>query len=119
MRYLSKLQINPSSFGDVMYLVSRMKYMDFENKEKQLGWKYEVLVPTIGMEKILVKIEDINNKIDDDILDRVKNGEMIEVSFKNLKSKLYYNSNNHLVLISVADSIIIKNKDFTQNAKSN
>lgn len=122
MRYLSKLKISPESFGNVMYLVNRMKYMDFENKDIQLGWKYEVLIPSIGMEKIVVKIEDLSSKIEDDILDKVKDGELIEVVFKNLKSKLYYNSNNHLMLTSSADSIIIKNreknKDFA-TAKSN
>lgn len=121
MRYLSKLQISPDSFGQVMYLVNRMQYMDFENKDVQLGWKYEVLIPAIGMEKIIVKIEDLKNKIEDDIIDKVKNGEMIEVVFNNLKSKLYYNSNNHLMLTAKADSIMLKeekNKDFA-TAKSN
>ena len=122
MRYLSKLKISSESFGNVMYLVNRMKYMDFENKDIQLGWKYEVLVPSIGMEKSIVKIEGLENKIDDDILDRVKAGEMIEVLFKNLQSKLYYNTNNYLMLTAGADSIMLKKKEKNKdiaNAKSN
>lgn len=122
MRYLSKLKISPESFGSVMYLVGKMKYMDFEHKDVQLGWKYEVLIPAIGMEKIMIKVEDLDNVIEDDVLERVKDGDLIEVVFKNLKSKLYYNSNNHLMLTSSADSIILKkeekNKDFAI-AKSN
>lgn len=91
MLNLSKIVVSNKTFGDVMFLADVRKYNDFNNKDNQIGWKYEVLVPALGLEKVTFKVEDLNNPIPDDVVKRVRNGEMIQVKLSGIEAKIYNN----------------------------
>ncbi len=79
------LYIDPNCFGKDMLLVETAPYYEYIDKVRSnniLGYKYTVVLPQRGFEKLDVKIS--GNKLLD-----VKPGDNISVSFKDLQVKPY------------------------------
>lgn len=106
---ITDLKIDVSSLGDSYLLTDIVPYYEYKDGERTnniLGYRYDVALPHLKMEKLGIKIEHLSPLID---LEKEEIPIGLQVDFKNLEVGSYF-MRNQVHIKASADEVFFKNE---------
>lgn len=110
---LTFTQISGGSKSGILTAVRpNPEYIEGKASGRQLGFKYEVVLPENSYEKVVVKVEKNNVSITPEYFDELNAEGKVWVSFSNdFEAKLYKDNNGNIAITAKADNIQIEEGD--------
>ena len=115
--YEFNMTLDELARGGALHLIKSEMRMDRDDKTKQVGWDYEILIPGRHFAKQVVKTDHMTPKITmEEIAAATAAGGMIEVTFEGFRIAPFSTAGNSGISARATD--IIKVKATAQSAQA-